>query len=277
MADDSSPIKVEASAKIEIKTEIPSDASGRLAHAVADAVSPITELLGMAGDAVRTARIHRRIVAAKVIREAEAQLEFSGAKVHPVPLKIAVPLLEHASQEEPDDDIMIRLWAQLLASSASSEAVSPRFVSLLSEMNKRQVLLLVDIFNFEENSTVDLLDHCNAMVHSPLALNAIEKPSPHVVTSIVEAGGPALLSFDTVSPVTPDEANTKFKREALWEPDRQRATDLGILESLGLLRFGAKSSGYFPDCYVAIEVNQGACTALTDELLYLVGEANPEE
>src|SRR6266446_4744411 len=139
MADDSSPIKVEASAKIEIKTEIPSDASGRLAHAVADAVSPITELLGMAGDAVRTARIHRRIVAAKVIREAEAQLEFSGAKVHPVPLKIAVPLLEHASQEEPDDDIMIRLWAQLLASSASSEAVSPRFVSLLSEMNKRQV------------------------------------------------------------------------------------------------------------------------------------------
>jgi hypothetical protein len=96
------------------------------AHAVADAVSPITELLGMVGDTVRTARIHRRIVAVKVIREAQAQLELSGAKVHPVPLKIAVPLLEHASQEEPDDDIMIRLWAQLLASSASSDAVSRR-------------------------------------------------------------------------------------------------------------------------------------------------------
>jgi hypothetical protein len=73
-----------------------------------------------------------------------------------VPLKIAVPLLEHASQEDPDDEIMIRLWAKMLASAATNDAVSPRFVSLLSEMNKLQVLLLLEVFNFEDVHRDDL-------------------------------------------------------------------------------------------------------------------------
>jgi hypothetical protein len=75
--DEELPLKVAlgATAKLEVKTEVPSDASGRLGHAVRDTVSPITEWLGMMGDRMR---IHRKIVIKKVLRRASA-LEESGS------------------------------------------------------------------------------------------------------------------------------------------------------------------------------------------------------
>jgi hypothetical protein len=144
MREDKSPYKVDIGAKLEIKTEVPSDASGRLVNAVTDAVSPITEYLGLMGDRMR---IHRRIVVNRLIRQAEEVIAEENRPITPVPTKIAVPLLEHASQEEPTDDVMIGLWAQLLASAAwNADHVSPPFVSLLSELNARQATLLRGIY-----------------------------------------------------------------------------------------------------------------------------------
>ncbi|MCC8432880.1 DUF4393 domain-containing protein [Reyranella aquatilis] len=196
--------------------------------------------------------------------------------MHAIPLKTIVPLLERGSQEEPTDERMISMWGNLLASSATTDAVSPRFISLLAEMNRRQALLLIELFEFEESTTVDLHDRAGELVESPLALNAIEVPSPHIVTAIVEAAGPALLAIDAVSPIEPSRAHTKFKRVNAWEAVPQRATDLGILESLGLISFRTLSTGYFEGSYVSLEIGQGTCTPLGDELLYLVGEADPD-
>ena len=104
-------------AKLEIKTEVPSDASGRLVHALSDSISPLTEWLGLIGDKVR---IHRKLVVDRLVRHAEEEIAGRGKATHPVPLKLAVPLLELASQEEPDDDYMVNTWARLLASAATS-------------------------------------------------------------------------------------------------------------------------------------------------------------
>lgn len=144
MTEDKSSFKVDVGAKLEIKTEVPSDASGRLVSAVTDAISPITEYLGLMGDRIR---IHRRIVVNRLIKRAEEIVAEENRVIVPLPTKIAVPLLEHASQEEPDDALMIDLWAQLLASAAEkADHVSPRFVSLLSELNARQATLLRGIY-----------------------------------------------------------------------------------------------------------------------------------
>jgi predicted PolB exonuclease-like 3'-5' exonuclease len=54
------PVKVEigatAKANLDIKGEIPSSAMGRLAHALADAISPFTERRGLKGDQLRLQR-----------------------------------------------------------------------------------------------------------------------------------------------------------------------------------------------------------------------------
>jgi len=138
MSGDKSSINLEASAKLEIKTEVPADASGRLIHAALDTVSPLTEWLGSIGDRLR---IHRKVVVARTIRRAEELIAQENRQIEPVPMKIAVPLLEHASQEEADDAYMIERWASLLASSTKSPTVPPYYVTLLGNINGSQARL----------------------------------------------------------------------------------------------------------------------------------------
>jgi hypothetical protein len=144
MSDDDHPIKVniEASAKLTVSTEIPAQASGRIVNAIADVVSPLTEWLGLMGDKIR---IHRMKVVSDVIRRADEYIALGKAEPHPIPIKVAVPLLERASQEEVDDDFMIDMWAKLLASTATTSNVSPRFVGIIGELNSRQARLLVSL------------------------------------------------------------------------------------------------------------------------------------
>ncbi len=137
---------ISASVKIEVKTEVPAEASGRLVHAITDAVSPLTEYLGLVGDRVR---IHRMMTVRRLIAKAEEQLALEKAEANPVPLKIAIPLLEHASQEEPDDEFMIDLWTKLLVSATRDDSISPRFITILSDLNGRQARLLKVIFDAE--------------------------------------------------------------------------------------------------------------------------------
>ena len=50
------PIHVDVSAKASLTGEVPSEALGRSLHALVDAVSPITEGLGLIGDHIREDR-----------------------------------------------------------------------------------------------------------------------------------------------------------------------------------------------------------------------------
>lgn len=78
----------------------------------------------------------------EIARRAARRIELENPDPRPVPLKVLIPLLEKGSQEEADDDFMIDMWANLLASAASDISVSPRFVGIIGELNGRQARLL---------------------------------------------------------------------------------------------------------------------------------------
>lgn len=71
------PVKVDVGAKLEVKTEVPADASGRLVHAAVDAVSPVTEWLGWMGDKIR---VHRYVSMMKTIERAEEEVAKLGKR-----------------------------------------------------------------------------------------------------------------------------------------------------------------------------------------------------
>ena len=100
---------------LSVKTTIPSKSSGRLLDALTDVIRPLTERMGLKADLIR---LQREEVAYRVAVIAAKRARLSKKLVTPVPTKTMVRLLEAASLEEPDDDTMIRLWANLLASSA---------------------------------------------------------------------------------------------------------------------------------------------------------------
>lgn len=63
-------------------------------------------------------------------------------KNRPVPPKLLFPLLEKGSCEDINDEVMIRRWADLLASASLGLEVQPRLVGILGELTGKQALLL---------------------------------------------------------------------------------------------------------------------------------------
>jgi hypothetical protein len=140
------PIQVEIGAKAEaslqVKAEIPSSSMGRLVDALTDMISPFSEARGLRGDQIRLQRVD---VAIEIARRARERIALEQAEPSPVPNKILIPLIEKSSNEEITDDVMISRWADLLASASISTGAHPRFVQILSELNREQVLLLEKI------------------------------------------------------------------------------------------------------------------------------------
>jgi hypothetical protein len=140
------PLKVEiaarAEAKLEIRAEVPSDAMGRFVDAVTDLFRPWSEARGLKADLIR---LQREEVAIKVARLVRERADIKNEKLIPPPLKVLIPLFEHASQEDVADDFIIEAWAKLLASACTPKSIPPRFISLISEMNSRQAKLFLDV------------------------------------------------------------------------------------------------------------------------------------
>lgn len=268
MTDDKEPVKIElgASAKLEVKTEVPSHASGRFVHAVLDAVSPLSEWLGLQGDKVR---IHRHVAVQKLLRKAEEELAEDQRPIHPVPTKTAVRLIEHASLEDPDDDQMISLWAKLLASSATTDRVSPRFISLLSEMNARQADLLTAIYNHplgHYTSVHELLDKFLMTCER----DKDNLPTRAAVKSLSERLGPGLTDVTAIIP-----KDGRRDHLPLFTAEYHRVVDLDILDSLGVTDFSDYTSSSVNN--LSLTVQRATITFLGDELLLLVGVATEEE
>jgi hypothetical protein len=150
-------IRAEATAKAELiakasyrrthtTTEvIPPDVTRAKASAWLDLISPITEWAGLKGDQLRNKRLLLRVQQEEtLLRIAESVRKKLGDTeiVRPVPPKILVPALEVASLEDPSDDVMIGIWASLLASAASGAEVEPKYVAILRELSGRQAKML---------------------------------------------------------------------------------------------------------------------------------------
>jgi hypothetical protein len=218
-----------ASAKLEVKTEVPSEASGRVVHAMADAVSPLTEWLGLQGDKLR---IHRKAVVQKLLKKANEQLASQQQTPQPVPTKIVVPLLENASQEELDDEFMVDRWAALLVSSTKEGSIPPYFVGLLRDLNSRQGRLLMEFA-----LCLPATPYQQEKLGRDVLATFKDPPLKDLEQKL--AATKEIMRLNAVYPVAVTFTDYKGKVDR-WDfqvsASRDRELDLQILESLQLIR-----------------------------------------
>lgn len=136
-------IGAKAEASVKLTGEVPKESLGRMVDALTDAIRPFTEARGLKADHIR---LQREEVALRIAQRARARIAIENRPVHPVPLKVIIPLLEKGSQEAPEDNEMIDLWAALLAAASTSEGVPPRFVGLLGELRQSDAKLFNEIW-----------------------------------------------------------------------------------------------------------------------------------
>lgn len=272
MADGPVKIDVGAKASLEVKAEVPKEAAGRLVEALTDLIRPWSESRGLKADLIR---LQREDVALKIAQKAAARIAFEAKEVHPIPIKTIVPLLEHGSQEDPQDDLMIDLWANLLASSATTDAVSPRFISLLSEINGRQAKLLMDIYNHRipGSATGSVHKFCDvflgACIRGPD--NLPTKQAMQILASGL--GRPGLISVNGIVRISQSKTYSLFTAE-----NEAHMVDLDILESLGLIDFQNYTSSNVNK--LTLQVHRSTVTFLGSALMELVGVAtdiDPED
>jgi hypothetical protein len=96
----------------------------------------VSEFGGLFGDLAHLGR--ERIM--KVLTSSKAKLAESGLEPQQVQTKTLVPLLQACALE--DDENMIELWANLLASAASADSIPPVFVQTLSALSPDEARLL---------------------------------------------------------------------------------------------------------------------------------------
>jgi hypothetical protein len=107
----------------------------------------VEEAVGILEDRLKWIRWQRRL---DLLRRAREELERRGLEraTRPVPLKIALPLIESGSLE--DDEDLRQRWARLLANAAdASSAVEPhpRYASILADLGALELLILDLIYN----------------------------------------------------------------------------------------------------------------------------------
>lgn len=121
---------------IDIKLE----GTKEISNALVEIFSPVTNLLGTLGDRVR---IYRQISLLRSLRRAKEIASEEGLELKEPPLKFLVPYLEDCSLESPDDEVLIDMWAKLLASSAShSRPEHNLFIRVLRELTASEAKLL---------------------------------------------------------------------------------------------------------------------------------------
>ncbi|WP_137129449.1 hypothetical protein [Rhizobium sp. FY34] len=142
------------SAKAEVKAEVPTSAMGRLVDSLTDAIRPFTEHRGLRGDLIR---LQREDVLIEIAKRASKRLALESAMPQPVANRILIPLLEKASWTDPDDNLLIDSWANLLVSATSSPNPNQAIaVDILSKLDTLHVKLLND--NISKASDKDFGD-----------------------------------------------------------------------------------------------------------------------
>lgn len=124
-------------------TTVGKPTAAALTAIVSKILSPSADAVGEGIAAPLQAWANRRgQLAASTLMNAATILQESNVEPHPVPGRVLMPILEHASLEEDDERLQWK-WAALLASAAAvPNQVPPSFPKILSELSPAEVLLL---------------------------------------------------------------------------------------------------------------------------------------
>lgn len=119
------------------------DASRELGGFVARFIGgPLEQASGIAEDKLRYMRWERQV---RLMKKAEEFLDQQGlqAPTRPVPMKVAIPILEAASMEE--DDALQDIWARLLVNAADADSgmeVTRSLVTIIQDFGPLEAQLL---------------------------------------------------------------------------------------------------------------------------------------
>lgn len=114
--------------------------SKAITKAIAEVFSPVTESLGLIGDQVR---IYRELTLLRTLKRAQETIKNEKLKVEVPKVKFLVPYLENCSLEDPNDDSLIDMWANLLVSSSIDiDLQHPVFVRILKDITSSEAEVL---------------------------------------------------------------------------------------------------------------------------------------
>jgi hypothetical protein len=211
----------------------------RLVDYVVDSFRHFSDSHGLRWDQIR---LQQADVAFRIAETARKQLEADRIAIQPVAPKVLVPLIEKASLEAPEGE-MVQRWASLLAKAASPGGLPPRLIQIISELELRQVALLerATLNGFEmfrnprqvlRDSTFELgSTHVEAIIDSVLC---DDDATPEI---IIEA---FVFSFERPGALYLASSVFSYQTERydLRIPDLDVVErDIAICESLGLMKF----------------------------------------
>ncbi len=258
-----------------VKVDIDAVGSNKLIDVVVDAFAPATETFGLLGDVVRLARVE---VAAKITRRAKEIADQAGVKLVAPPLKFLVPFYEKASIEEADDLDAHERWAQLLACAANqNRTISSLFITLMSQMDTSQAVLLKRLVNGNRSDGRLGIDAAKALDVDPFDALTHEFS--------LETCGELLARVESEGKGSVDVQMATFDRflsgrglfivRARWSgggdgryfPEERRIDprdklDADVLSSLGLIRVRNFSSSFRNEFLNKVEYDIGEITTL---------------
>jgi hypothetical protein len=248
--------KMAAIAKYEVKKTvheiIPEDVTRAKAGAWLTLISPINQWAGLKGDALANKRALLRLQQEDTLAEiaVRARARINALKSpKALPNKFIFPLLEKASLEEPDSDL-INLWANLLASAA--EDYQPHYVhfaNIISQISSRQAKIFTDLIGTSDarvlEISLDLLrsefDSEFMKTHLVDAFNA-QLPSLQTAENVLDFLDKTLNivgTENTYMELTDSENKDYFVNGVIVNSsyEDELETDYAILAATGLIRY----------------------------------------
>jgi hypothetical protein len=124
----------------DVKIAAKGGGAGRLSEALADLISPFSNLMGILGDQLQHAR---NAAAYRAAKKGVEMLDREGIRAGNIPPKILLPWLEGASLESEKDEILEDAWAGLFARAVkSSDATIISYIEVLRRIGVKEAELL---------------------------------------------------------------------------------------------------------------------------------------
>ncbi|MCH8491526.1 MAG: DUF4393 domain-containing protein [Oceanicaulis sp.] len=148
-------IDFETKLSASISTEINSESSSRAVDALTDLIRPISESFGWLGDKIQ---LSRQKTLTEIMRRTKERLDNSDKHIEAVSHKFLLPLLEKASLEDIDEDKLIDMWSNLIATTLTDKVeLIGQYAQIMSHITSNQAKIIEEIVNLNglEGGTVD--------------------------------------------------------------------------------------------------------------------------
>jgi hypothetical protein len=127
--------------------------------------SSVEQLGGWAGDIISFKRWQSRV---KMLTKAEQIIEASGLEAHEVPLRVLMPILDGAANEDRTD--MQDRWARLLANAATMSSEMPAaFPDVLRQLDPVDARVLDHVYNVMMSIDPEIRRHDLGMIRTGIA------------------------------------------------------------------------------------------------------------